>query len=80
MEAMIEDAASAADSAVVQEYVGRLKDFISDNNKLSEECDRKNLPDDADGLASAVEQVQTEMKKHAGVVNLLKKHLQLTKK
>ena len=79
IEAIIKDAVSTG-GAVVDEYVGRLQKFVAENTKLLEDCAREKLPSDAEGLASAVQRVQAEMKSHTGVIGLLKKHLQLTRK
>ena len=79
IEAIIKDAVSTG-GAVVDEYVGRLQQFVADNTKLLEDCAREKLPSDAEGLASAVQRVQAEVKSHTGVIGLLKKHLQLTRK
>ena len=76
---MIKDAVSTG-GAVVDEYVGRLQLFVPENKKLLEECDREKLPSDAEGLASAAQRVQLQMKAHTGVIGLLRKHLQLTRK
>ena len=70
--------ALAEQSATVEDYIQRMKVCKAMNDRLlHEKCNKESLPTDHEALASAINDVATELRTHNGVMNLFKAHLKL---
>ena len=70
--------ALAEQGTAVEDYIQRMKVCKEMNDRLlREKCNKESLPTDHEALASAINDVATELRTHNGVMNLFKAHLKL---